>query len=48
MNRKSILYLENGEVFNGLSFGYEGETAGEIVFNTSMTCLLYTSDAADE
>ena len=37
MNRKSILYLENGEVFNGLSFGYEGETAGEIVFNTSMT-----------
>ena len=37
MNKKSVLYLENGEVFQGLSFGYEGETAGEIVFNTSMT-----------
>ena len=37
MNKKSLLYLENGEVFQGLSFGYEGETTGEVVFNTSMT-----------
>jgi carbamoyl-phosphate synthase small subunit len=30
------LALENGTVFTGESFGATGETAGEIVFNTSM------------
>lgn len=30
------LVLENGTVFEGLSFGYEKSTAGEIVFNTAM------------
>jgi len=30
------LVLENGAVFEGMSFGYEKSTAGEIVFNTAM------------
>ena len=29
--------LEDGRMFRGLSFGAEGETYGEMVFNTSMT-----------
>ena len=33
---KALLALESGEVFEGISFGAEGETVGEIVFNTSM------------
>jgi carbamoyl-phosphate synthase small subunit len=33
----AILALENGTVYHGLSAGFEGETAGEVVFNTSMT-----------
>src|SRR3990172_5274298 len=35
--KKAILALEDGTVFEGYSFGAEGETAGEVVFNTSMT-----------
>jgi carbamoyl-phosphate synthase small subunit len=31
------LALEDGSVFTGSSFGAEGETDGEVVFNTSMT-----------
>jgi carbamoyl-phosphate synthase small subunit len=31
------LALENGMVFTGDSFGAEGEVAGEVVFNTSLT-----------
>ena len=31
------LAVEDGTVFDGLSFGAPGETAGELVFNTSMT-----------
>lgn len=31
-----ILVLEDGRTFNGASFGAEGETFGEMVFNTSM------------
>ncbi len=31
------LYLENGEVFEGKSFGYDDETIGEVVFNTGMS-----------
>ncbi len=33
---KAKLILENGEIFEGISFGYEGEVLGEVVFNTSM------------
>lgn len=35
--KKAILVLEDGRTFRGLSFGAEGETFGEMVFNTSMT-----------
>src|SRR5690349_2341529 len=31
------LALEDGTVYTGRSFGAEGETFGEVVFNTSMT-----------
>jgi carbamoyl-phosphate synthase small subunit len=34
---KAILALADGTVFEGTSFGAEGETVGEVVFNTSMT-----------
>ena len=34
---KAILVLEDGRTFEGLSIGAEGETFGELVFNTSMT-----------
>lgn len=34
---KALLVLADGMVFEGRSFGYEGETIGEVVFNTSMT-----------
>ncbi len=34
--QKGILALEDGRIFEGLSFGAEGESAGEAVFNTSM------------
>lgn len=33
---KAILALEDGTVFIGKSFGAQGETSGEVVFNTSM------------
>ena len=35
--QKAILALEDGTVYEGTSFGYPGEKAGELVFNTSMT-----------
>ena len=35
--RKAILALADGTVFEGRALGYEGETAGEVVFNTAMT-----------
>ncbi len=31
------LILEDGSIFPGYSFGYEGSIAGEVVFNTAMT-----------
>ena len=34
---KALLALESGKVFYGESFGAEGETTVEVVFNTSMT-----------
>jgi carbamoyl-phosphate synthase small subunit len=36
-NRKAIIALEDGRVFEGKAFGASGERYGEIVFNTSMT-----------
>ncbi len=33
----AILALENGTCFRGQAAGAEGTTAGEVVFNTSMT-----------
>src|SRR5512143_1951360 len=35
--KRAILALADGAVFEGSSFGAEGEAAGEAVFNTSMT-----------
>ncbi|HQM49032.1 MAG TPA: glutamine-hydrolyzing carbamoyl-phosphate synthase small subunit [Candidatus Hydrogenedentes bacterium] len=35
--RRAILATENGLVFEGNAVGAEGETRGELVFNTSMT-----------
>jgi carbamoyl-phosphate synthase small subunit len=34
---RAILALEDGKIFEGWSFGAEGEQWGEVVFNTSMT-----------
>jgi len=34
---KAILALENGTVFEGRAVGAQGESCGELVFNTSMT-----------
>jgi len=36
-NMRAILALEDGTVFEGKSFAAQGERAGEVVFNTSMT-----------
>jgi carbamoyl-phosphate synthase small subunit len=36
-SKMAILILEDGRTFRGQSFGAEGETFGEMVFNTSMT-----------
>ncbi len=35
--KEAILYLEDGTSFRGRTLGTTGETAGEVVFNTSMT-----------
>jgi carbamoyl-phosphate synthase small subunit len=37
LSKNAILVLEDGRTFRGKSFGAEGETYGEMVFNTSMT-----------
>jgi carbamoyl-phosphate synthase small subunit len=37
IQREARLILEDGSVINGLSFGYDGTSAGEVVFNTAMT-----------
>ncbi|HPA15280.1 MAG TPA: glutamine-hydrolyzing carbamoyl-phosphate synthase small subunit [Desulfobacterales bacterium] len=34
---KALLALEDGRIFEGISFGASGERAGEVVFNTGMT-----------
>ena len=33
----ALLALEDGSLFYGVSFGIDGETTGEVVFNTAMT-----------
>ena len=35
--KKAILALEDGTLFKGVSIGYEGNSVGEIVFNTAMS-----------
>ncbi len=35
--KKAILALADGTVFHGRALGYEGDTVGEVVFNTAMT-----------
>ncbi len=37
LEKQAILVLEDGRTFRGYSFGAEGETFGEMVFNTSMS-----------
>jgi len=37
MEMKALLALEDGRIFEGVSFGAEGERTGEVVFNTGMT-----------
>ena len=37
LSKKAILILEDGRAFRGESFGADGETFGEMVFNTSMS-----------
>jgi carbamoyl-phosphate synthase small subunit len=37
IRKRAILALADGRCFDGYSFGAEGEAAGEVVFNTSMT-----------
>ena len=33
----AYLYLSDGTLFEAVSFGYEGDVIGEVVFNTNMT-----------
>jgi len=37
LSQTAILALEDGTLFYGRSIGYEGQTVGEVVFNTAMT-----------
>ena len=37
MTQPAILALEDGTIFQGISVGAEGQTIGEVVFNTAMT-----------
>ena len=37
MDKRAILYLEDGTVYEGVAFGADTESLGEVVFNTSMT-----------
>src|SRR3990170_952408 len=33
---RALLALEDGKIFEGKSFGVQGERCGEVIFNTSM------------
>jgi carbamoyl-phosphate synthase small subunit len=35
--KRAVLALADGTVYEGVAFGYEGESYGEVVFNTGMT-----------
>ncbi len=35
--QQALLALEDGSLFQGISFGADGESVGEVVFNTAMT-----------
>ena len=37
MSRIAVLALEDGNIFQGIAIGADGETSGEVVFNTAMT-----------
>jgi carbamoyl-phosphate synthase small subunit len=37
LRKPAILALEDGSVFHGKSFGVDGQTTGEVVFNTALT-----------
>jgi carbamoyl-phosphate synthase small subunit len=37
LRKSAILVLEDGSVFRGMSIGAEGQSVGEVVFNTAMT-----------
>jgi len=37
LNKPALLVLEDGSIFKGVSIGADGCSAGEVVFNTSMT-----------
>ncbi|MEY4588388.1 MAG: hypothetical protein RL497_464 [Pseudomonadota bacterium] len=37
LNKPAILVLADGSVFRGISIGAEGQSVGEVVFNTAMT-----------
>ena len=37
MGKRAFLVLEDGSIYEGYSFGAEGTTYGEVVFNTSMS-----------
>ncbi|RLT99355.1 glutamine-hydrolyzing carbamoyl-phosphate synthase small subunit [Ketobacter sp.] len=37
MNKPAILALEDGTLFQGVSIGADGQSVGEVVFNTAMT-----------
>lgn len=37
LTKPAILALEDGSIFKGISIGADGETTGEVVFNTAMT-----------
>jgi carbamoyl-phosphate synthase small subunit len=43
MSKECFLILEDGTEFTGKSFGYEGDTMGEVVFNTSMSAIRRSS-----
>jgi carbamoyl-phosphate synthase small subunit len=36
-SKRAVLVIEDGRTFQGTSFGAQGETLGEVVFNTGMT-----------
>ncbi|MGM0680361.1 MAG: carbamoyl-phosphate synthase domain-containing protein, partial [Pseudomonadota bacterium] len=37
MKKPALLALEDGTIFHGESIGIDGQTVGEVVFNTAMT-----------